>query len=115
MQRLGSAQDRCHGLQGNTSNVVHGLLRRQRHSRSLGVKAKQPTALVLRFETVLHYLIPDLASGAVFCNLFKEVVVGVEEEAEARAEVIHVEAAPLGPFHIFDAVIQSESQLLQRG
>src|SRR4029077_3050354 len=79
------------------------------------MKPQQPTALVPGLEPVLHYLIPDLAGGAVFCDLLEEVVVGVEEKAETRAEVVDIEAAPLRPLYVFDAVVQSESPLLQRG
>ena len=115
MQRLGSAENRGHGLQSNPGDVVHRLLRRERDARGLSVEAEQPAALIFRFEPVSHHLVPDLARGAVLGDFFEEVVVSVEEEAESRAEVVHIEAAPLRPFHILDAVIQSEGQFLQCG
>ena len=113
MQRLGAAEDGGHGLQCDPGDVVHGLLRRQRHACGLSVEAKQPTALVFRFEPVFHYLIPDLACGAVLGDFFEEVIVGVEEKAEPWTEVIYVEPSSLRPLDVLDAVIQSESQFLQ--
>ena len=39
----------------------------------------------------------------------------VEEEAEARTEVIYIHATAARPFHILNAVIDGEGQLLQGG
>jgi hypothetical protein len=79
------------------------------------VEAHQASAIVPGAETVLHQSIPDLARGAVFGDLFEEVVVRVEEEAEAGAEVVDVEAAAARPFDVFDAVVDGEREFLQRG
>ena len=70
---------------------------------------------VLRAEAVFHQAIPDLARGAVLRDLFEEIVVRVEEEAEARPEVVDVEAAAARPLDVFDAVVDRESEFLQRG
>ena len=69
----------------------------------------------LRAEAVLHQAIPDLAGGAVLGDLFEEIVMGVEEEAETRAELVHVETAAARPLHVLDAVVDGEGQFLQRG
>ena len=39
----------------------------------------------------------------------------VEEEAEARAELVDIEAAAARPLHVLDAVVNGEGQFLQRG
>ena len=96
-------------------DVVHRLLRRQRDARGLGVEAHQPGALVLGAEALLHQAIPDFARGAVLGNLLEEIVVRVEEEAEARAELVDIEPAAPRPLHVLDAVVDGECQLLQRG
>ena len=115
MQRLRAAEHRGQRLQGHARDVVHRLLRGQRHSRGLRVKAHQPGALVLRAEAFFHHPIPNLAGRAVFGDLLEEIIVRVEEEAEARTELVHIEAAPARPLDVLDAVIQSERQFLQRG
>src|SRR6266849_9287737 len=79
------------------------------------MKSHQSSAVVLRSEAVFHQPIPDLAGGTIFGDFFEEIVVSVEEEAEARPEIIHIKAATSGPLHIFDAVINRECQLLKRG
>src|SRR5208337_3505263 len=56
-----------------------------------------------------------LARGAIFGDLFKEIVVRVEEEAEARSEIVNVESAAARPLHVFDAVVDGECEFLQRG
>ena len=48
-------------------------------------------------EALFHHLIPDLARGAVLGDLLEEVVMGIEEEAEARAEVVDIESAAAAP------------------
>src|SRR5579864_4654196 len=79
------------------------------------MEAHQPGALGLRAETILHYAIPDLARGAVFRDLLKKIIVRVEEEAQARPEFVDIQSSPACPLHVFDAIVQRESQLLQRG
>src|SRR3984957_20686317 len=79
------------------------------------MKAHQPRALLLRAKTILHHPIPDLACRPVLGDLFKEIVVRVEKETEARAEFIYIKSTASRPFHIFHAVIQRESKLLERG
>ena len=115
MQRLRSPQNCRQSLQGHTRNVVHRLLRRQRDARSLRMEAHQPSALVLCAKALFYYLTPNFARCAVLCDLFKEIVMRVEEEAEPRAKFIHIESAAARPLNVLDTVIQSECQLLQCG
>jgi hypothetical protein len=113
VQRLRSAEDGGQCLQGDARDVVHRLLRGQRDAGGLGVEAHQAGAIVLRAEAVFHQAIPDLAGGAVLGDLFEEIVVRVEEEAEARAEIVDVESAAARPFDVFDAVVDGEREFLQ--
>src|SRR6188508_2841225 len=72
-------------------------------------------ALVLGAEALAAELVPDAARRAVLRDLLEEVVVAVEEEAEARSEV--VEAQPTGEsvLDVGDAVGDCERKLLDRG
>ena len=105
MQGLRSSKHSGQRLYGNPGNIVPGLLRGQRYSRGLGVEAHQPGARVLGAEAVFHDAIPDLARGAILGDLLEEVVVRVEEEAQARTKLIHIQSAVARPFHVLDAVI----------
>jgi hypothetical protein len=58
---------------------------------------------------------PEFAGGAVLGDLLEKIVVRVEEEAEARREIVDREAAFERPIHVLDAVAQGERQFLQRG
>ena len=51
-------------------------------------------------------------AGAELGDLFEEVVVAVEEEADARRERVDVQPARERPFHVLDAVGERERQLL---
>src|SRR5438874_13836610 len=79
------------------------------------MEAHQPSALVLCAKALFYYLTPNFAGCAVLCDLFKEIVMRVEEEAEPRAKFIHIESAAARPLNVLDTVIQSECQLLQCG
>src|SRR3954470_19172983 len=78
------------------------------------MEAHQPGARLLGAKAVFHQAIPDLARGAIFRDLFEEIVMRVEEEAEARTEVVYVESATFCPLHVLDSVVNGERQLLQR-
>ena len=58
---------------------------------------------------------PDAAGGAVLGDLLEEVVVGVEEEGEARGEVVDVDARVDAGLDVGDAVGQGEGQFLHGG
>src|SRR5581483_1251568 len=48
-------------------------------------------------------------------QFLKEVVMGVEEKAQARAELIDVESAPNRPLDVLHPVIKGECEFLQGG
>ena len=77
--------------------------------------AQLPALFVLGAEAVAHQFGPDFARRAVLRDLFEEIVMRIEEEAEAGSETIHGKAAFERPIDIFDAVAQSECQLLHGG
>ena len=115
MQRLCATEHGGERLQRHARDVVHGLLRGERNAGGLSVETHQPGALVFRAEPLFHYLRPDLARSAVFGDLLEKVVMGVEEEAEARAEFVDVETATARPLDVLDSIVEREGQLLQRG
>src|SRR5579884_2478996 len=78
------------------------------------MEAHKAAAFILSTKTIFHQAIPDFARGTELGDLFKEITMRIEEVAEPWAELIHVKAATARPFHIFNAVINSECQFLQR-
>src|SRR5689334_21018552 len=109
MKRLRAPKDTGQGLNRDPGNIVHRLLGSERYARSLGMEAHEPRALVLCAKAVFHQPVPDLARRPELGNLFEEIIVGVEEKAEARTKLVHVQAAPPRPLDIFNAVIDGES------
>src|SRR5260370_33490401 len=47
------------------------------------METHQPGALILRTEAIFHHLPPNLAGGAILGDLFEEIIVRIEEKAEA--------------------------------
>ena len=68
---------------------------------------------VLRAEALAHDRRPHAARGAELRDLLEEVVVDVEEERQARREVVDVEAALDRRLHVADAVGEREGELLR--
>src|SRR5512135_2707848 len=66
-------------------------------------------------ESITHLPRPDAARGAVFGDLFEEIIVRVEEEGKAGREAIHIHAALDAPADILEPVCQRECQLLRGG
>ena len=93
VQRVGAAEHRRQRLQRGADDVVVRLLRRQRDAGGLGVEAQLPGALVSRLEAVAHHFRPELAGGAELGDLLEEIAVRVEEERDARREIVDIEAA----------------------
>src|SRR5579872_6580655 len=79
------------------------------------MEAHQPCTRILRAEAVFHQPIPDFARRAELGDLFEKVIMGIEEEAQTRTKFIDVQSPTLRPLHIFDPVVNGESQFLQRG
>ena len=114
VQRVGAAEHRGERLQRRAHDVVVGLLRGERDAGGLGVEAQLPRPLVARLEAIAHDLGPELARGAELGDLLEEVVVRVEEERDARREVVDGQTGVDAVLHVLDAVAQRERQLLQR-
>ena len=102
-------------LQRNADDVVGGLLRRQRAAGGLGVEAQLVRARIGGAVTVAHQPGPEPPRGAELGDLLEEVVVGVEEEREARAERVDVEARRQARLDVGAGVGQRERHFLDRG
>src|SRR5262249_36877206 len=113
VQRLRSSQHSRKRLQSHTRDVVHRLLGWKRYPRGLRMTTHQPGALIFSAKAIFHYAMPNLAGGAIFSDLLKEIVVRIKEEAETRTKFIYIKTAPPRPFHVLNAVIQGKCQLLQ--
>src|SRR5919109_2126549 len=106
MQGLGSTQHRRKSLDRYTHDIIFGLLGSERNSCRLCMEAQKPRARILGFERFPHLARPDTSGGAVLGNLFKEIVVCVEEEGQARREAVYVHAAGDAPTHILQPVAE---------
>ena len=114
VQRLGAAEHAGQRLDRRAHDVVERLLGGQRDAGGLGVEAHQPRARVARAERLAQLARPDPPRRAVLGDLLEEVDVRVEEEAQARREVVHVEPARDQLLDIGQAVLEREGQLLRR-
>ena len=115
VQRLGAAEHRGERLERRADDVDLGLLRGQRHAGGLRVEAHQPRARVPRAVALAQLARPDPPRGAVLRDLLEEVEVRVEEEGQARREVVDVEAALDAGLDVREPVGERERQLLGRG
>src|SRR5216684_4786086 len=97
MQRLRAAQHRGKPLQRRSDNIVVGLLPRKRATGCLRVRAKSQASLVIGPEAITHHFGPDGAGRAELRDLFKEITVRIEEEAQPWREAIHRQATFDGP------------------
>ena len=93
-------------------HVIVRLLPGKRAARRLGMESQLQTALVSRAEAVAHKLSPERSRRTVLRDLFEEIVVRVEKEAQARREVVDCQPALERPFHVLDAVAQRKRQFL---
>ena len=66
-------------------------------------------------EAIAHQARPQPPGGAELRDLLEEVVVGVEEEREALAERVDVEAGVDAGLHVGDGVGERERDLLHGG
>ena len=83
VQRLRAAEHGGERLDGRANDVVLRLLGRERRAAGLGVEAEHLRARALRLEALLHDLRPDAPRRPELRDLFEEVVVAGEEEAQA--------------------------------
>src|SRR6185437_16343652 len=81
----------------------------------LGVKTQLPAPLVSGAVAIAHHVRPDLARRAVFGDLFEEVVMSVEEEAQPPGEIVDSKAALQCPVDVLDAVAQGKRKFLLSG
>ncbi len=79
------------------------------------MKAHPPRARVLRAEALAQLARPDAARRAVLRDLLEEVDLRVEEEAQARREVVDVEAALDRLLDVGQPVLDRERELLRGG
>src|SRR6266404_6280218 len=114
MQRLSPAERRRHRLVRHANDVVHRLLRRERDTRGLRVKAHHQRARVLRAVPIPHVARPDAPGGTELRYLLEEIVVDVPEEGETWGKRIDIETARDPAFDIREAVSESERELLSR-
>ena len=92
VQRLAAAQHRGQALQRHAHHVVFRLLRRERRSRRLRVKAQHHRTRIARLEAVAHGARPQPPRRAEFRDLHQEFVVRVEEKRKLRREFVHLQA-----------------------
>src|SRR4028119_2496085 len=115
MQGLGTAEDGGEGLEGGPGDVVVRLLRREGDARGLGVEAHAQGAFVFGPVLLPEHGGPDAPRGAELADLLEKVYVRVEEEGEARREVVHVQPRLYAGFHVGEAVGEREGELLRSG
>ena len=113
VQRLAAAEHRGQGLVRDADQVHLRLFVLERAAGGLGVAAELPRRLVGRTVAVAHRVGPEHAGGAVLGHLFEQVIVRVEEERQARGEVVDGHAAGQALFDVVKAVGQRERQLLR--
>ena len=112
MERLRSTEYTRQSLYRDTDDIVVRLLRRQRASRGLRVKAQNGRTRVFAFEAFGHDFVPDLPGGPILRNFLEQVVMRIKEKGETRGELIDVKSGANGPFHVLDAVVQRECKFL---
>src|ERR1043166_2254910 len=79
------------------------------------METARPGARVRGAESLPHDASPYFPCCPKFGNFLEEVVVGIEEETEARREFIHGHSAADPPLDIFNSVSQSKRELLDCG
>ena len=93
-------------------DVVLRLLRHERAAAGLCVRAQHHRARIFRAVLLLEQARPEAPDRAVLGDLFEEVVVGVEDPADAGGEFVDREAAFKGRVHIGTGVGEAEADLL---
>ena len=114
VQGLRPAEHGGERLHRDSRHVVEGLLRGGRHAGGLCVSPQAHRLGLPRPEAIPHHGGPDAPRRPQLGDLLEEVVVDVEEEAQARREAVDVEAALDAGVDVAEAVGQGEGQLLHR-
>ena len=115
VQRLRAAEHRGQRLDRGAHDVVHRLLRGQRHPGGLRV---EPQTLRLGRPgpvAVPQPPRPDAARGSELRHLLEQVDVRIEEERQARGERVDRQPALLPELHIGEPVGEREGELLDGG
>ena len=112
VQGLGAAGDGGEALQGDADDVDLGLLGLQGHPAGLGVEADLHRVGVPGPEPLRDDLRPHPPHRAELGDLLEDVVVAVEEEGEARRELVDREASLQRRFDVGDRVGEREGDLL---
>src|SRR5260370_18882803 len=63
-------------------------------------------------KTVAHDVRPHAAGGAELGNLFKQVIVAVEEEGESPCKSVYIESSIQGGLYVTNGIGKRESHLL---
>ena len=108
-------RDGGEALQRDAHDVVLRLLGGEGHPAGLGVEAQPQRALVLGAEALAHDRRPHPPRRAELRDLLEDVVVAVEEEGQARGEVVDGQAGVERRLHVGDAAAQREGDLLDGG
>src|SRR5207244_10805961 len=112
MQRLRTAENRCHGLNRCTNDIVLRLLRCKRGAGGLGVEAQHPRARILRLELLSHNSRPHAPRSTKFGDFFQKVIVSVKKEGKPGSEVVDVKPCIDRSLHVSNAIAYGDSYLL---
>jgi hypothetical protein len=115
VQRLRATADRGQRLDRHAYNVVLRLLRSERRASGLRVEAERQRLRAGGAEPLAHDARPQPARRAVLRDLLEEVVVRVEEERQALAELVRRLPGRDCRLGVGDAVRERERELLHGG
>ncbi len=115
VQRLRSAEDSRHRLNRGADDVVFRLLRGESRAGGLGVEAEHPRLGISGLEMFAHDARPHAAGGAELGDFFQEIIVRVEEEGQARRELVDIQASFDRGLDVSHAVTESERDFLHGG
>src|SRR3989338_6235738 len=87
MKALRSAQHSGKCLVSGAGNIIFRLRRLKAAPRGLDVKTHPPRFWIACFIMPSHLFSPNSTSGTVLGNFFKETLMGVKEEREARRKL----------------------------
>src|SRR4030042_5718233 len=115
MQRLTAAQRRGISLQSYSDNIIQRLLRGQRNTAGLDMKAQHHRTRIFGPETLFHYLRPRAARRPELGYLFHNIGKSIEKETEPWREGIYIKPAVNAGLHISDTVRESKGRFLRGG
>ena len=113
MQRLGATERSGQRLHRHAHDVVERLLRGERDTAGLRVKA-QFAAGIVGTETLAHEARPQPTRGAELGDLLEEIAMRGEEERQARRKGIDGEPGVDGLLYVGDRISERERHFLHR-